>query len=389
MFSAHSYYQQDIQGINLTALPWDRLRGKRILLAGATGLIGTFLVDTLFYLNTTRQLDVTVYAIGRDEKTARERFKDIWEDSHFSFYTWDVTQPAEFPEKVDYVIHGACDTQPTRILAHPVETIMANITGTEHLLEVARDCGAERFLFLSSGSIYGQPWRPDDRADEKYQGGLDCNSVGAVYAESKRAGETLTKAWHMQYGIDVVIARLAHVYGVTMRTDDTKPFSKMLLDCARKKDIVLHGGGNQQISCCYVADAVSGLLYVLLGGKSGSAYNIAGSSGKARSLKDLANYLAKIAGRRVIFDLPDREEQMGSVLYTTAALDTHRLTELGWYRKNDLSAGIMRTVCMLQENGIGEADAAEKESDSSPWESDGSKEGDGNNSLLGFFRRKR
>ena len=222
MFSSHSYYQQYIQGINLSVLPWNQLQGKRILLAGATGLIGTFFVDTIFYLNKVRNLDVTVFAVGRDESAARERFKDIWEDDHFSFYTWDVTQPAQFPEKVDYVIHAACDTQPTKIMSQPIEVMMANVLGTQHLLEVARDCGASRFLFLSSGSIYGQPWRPDDRVDEKYHGGLDCNTVRAAYAESKRAGETLCKSWRSQYGLDVVIARLAHVYGVTMRRRRTR-----------------------------------------------------------------------------------------------------------------------------------------------------------------------
>ena len=77
------------------------MRGKRILLAGATGLIGTFLVDTLFSINRIRQLGMTVYAVGRDEDTARQRFDDIWEDPRFSFYPWDVTQPASFPEPVD------------------------------------------------------------------------------------------------------------------------------------------------------------------------------------------------------------------------------------------------------------------------------------------------
>ena len=90
MFSAHSYYQQDIQGINLSVLPWDCLRGKRILIAGATGLIGTFLVDTLFYLNKERNLKMTVYGVARDEKVARKRFKDIWKNENFSFYSWDV-----------------------------------------------------------------------------------------------------------------------------------------------------------------------------------------------------------------------------------------------------------------------------------------------------------
>ena len=355
--------------MNLMPLPWERLRGKRILLAGATGLIGTFLVDTLFSINRIRQLGMTVYAVGRDEDTARQRFDDIWEDPRFSFYPWDVTQPAAFPEPVDFVIHAACDTQPTRILEHPVETMMSNIYGTENLLEVAHDSGAKRFMFISSGSIYGEPWQADDCVDEKYYGSLNCNTVCAAYAESKRAGETLCKSWRSQYGLDVVIARLAHVYGVTMRRDDTKPLSQMIMDGVKKRDIVLKGSGDQQVACCYVADAVSGLLCVLLGGKDGSAYNIAGSSGKARSLKDIANYLAKIAGRRVIFDLPERGEQLGSVLYTAAALDTRKLQGLGWHRKHDLSAGIMRTVCMLQEG-----DAAAEASSDSPWERDGTQQ---------------
>ena len=375
MFSLHSYYQQDIQCMNLMPLPWERLRGKRILLAGATGLIGTFLVDTLFSINRIRQLGMTVYAVGRDEDTARQRFDDIWEDPHFSFYPWDVTQPATFPEPVDLVIHAACDTQPTRILEHPVETMMSNIYGTENLLEVAHDCGAKRFLFLSSGSIYGEPWRADDCVNESYYGSLSCNTVRAAYAESKRAGETLCKAWRSQYGLDVVIARLAHVYGPTMRQDDTKPLSQMILDCAKQQNIVLHEDGDRHVSCCYVADAVMGILYVLLTGKNGSAYNIAGSSGKLRTLKDIAEFLADYAGTKAIYDLPDREAQIGqflekvanrqvafdvpekkerldSVLYTNAKLDTHKLQGLGWQRRTELATGLKRTVSTLQEGGL-------------------------------------
>ena len=361
--------------MNLMPLPWERLRGKRILLAGATGLIGTFLVDTLFSINRIRQLGMTVYAVGRDEDTARQRFDDIWEDPRFSFYPWDVTQPATFPEPVDFVIHAACDTQPMRILEHPVETMMSNIYGTENLLEVAHDSGAKRFMFISSGSIYGEPWQADDCVDEKYYGSLNCNTVCAAYAESKRAGETLCKSWRSQYGLDVVIARLAHVYGPTMRQDDTKPLSQMILDCAKQQDIVLHEDGDRHVSCCYVADAVMGILHVLLAGKNGSAYNIAGSSGKLRTLKDIAEFLADYAGTKVVYDLPDREAQvgqflakvanrrvafdvpekkarLGNVLYTNATLDTHKLQGLGWQRRTELAAGLKRTVSTLQEGGL-------------------------------------
>ena len=361
--------------MNLMPLPWERLRGKRILLAGATGLIGTFLVDTLFSINRIRQLGMTVYAVGRDEDTARQRFDDIWEDPRFSFYPWDVTQPAAFPEPVDFVIHAACDTQPMRILEHPVETMMSNIYGTENLLEVAHDSGAKRFMFISSGSIYGEPWQADDCVDEKYYGSLNCNTVCAAYAESKRAGETLCKSWRSQYGLDVVIARLAHVYGPTMRQDDTKPLSQMILDCAKQQDIVLHEDGDRHVSCCYVADAVMGILHVLLAGKNGSAYNIAGSSGKLRTLKDIAEFLADYAGTKVVYDLPDREAQVGqflakvanrrvafdvpekkarrgNVLYTNTKLDTHKLQGLGWQRRTELAAGLKRTVSTLQEGGL-------------------------------------
>ena len=421
MFSLHSFYQQDIQGVNVMSLPWERLRGKRILLAGATGLIGTFLVDTLFNLNNIRQLGITIYAVGRDEDTARQRFDDIWEDEHFSFYPWDVTQPAEFPEKVDYVIHAACDTQPTKILNHPVETMMSNIYGTENLLEVAHDCGAERFMFVSSGSVYGEPWQADDCVDEKYHGSLNCNTVCAAYAESKRAGETLCKSWRSQYGLDVVIARLAHVYGATMRQDDTKPLAQMLLNCARQEDIVLHEDGEQQVSCCYVADAVAGLLYVLLGGKNGSAYNIAGNSGGLRTLKDIANYLAEYAGTKVVLDLPDKETQVGqylakvanrkvafdvperkasvgNVLYTNAKLDTHKLQGLGWQRRIDLASGLKRTVSTLQEGGLLEEQTEEEQQQTSietsrqvaaSLRARHKTRKDGNGGLAGFFRRMR
>jgi nucleoside-diphosphate-sugar epimerase len=150
-----------------------------------------------------------------------------------------------------------------------------------------------------------------------------------------------------QKGIDVVIPRLTRSYGPTLLQSDTKAISQFIRKGVAGEDIVLKSAGTQYYSYTYVGDAVAGLLTVLLCGKTGEAYNIADDASDIM-LKDLAAIIADVAGKRVVFEVPDAVEAAGYSRATKARLDSTKLQELGWKAHYDIKAGIVRTMEILK-----------------------------------------
>ena len=130
---------------------------------------------------------------------------------------------------------------------------------------------------------------------------------------------------------------------------DTNAISQFIRKGIAGEDIVLKSAGTQYYSYTYVADAVSGLLTVLLLGKSGEAYNIADEASDMQ-LKDLAALIAENAGRKVVFEIPDAVEAQGYSKATKARLDGRKLRALGWKPAYDLRSGIRRTMDILRQN---------------------------------------
>ena len=120
--------------------------------------------------------------------------------------------------------------------------------------------------------IYGENRGDTELFDESYCGYIDCNTLRAGYPESKRCGEALCQAYKKQKGVDVVVARLTRSFGPTLQLTDTKALTQFLKNGLNKENIVLKSAGTQYYSYTYAADAVTGLLTVLLQGESGAAY---------------------------------------------------------------------------------------------------------------------
>ena len=169
----------------------------------------------------------------------------------------------------------------------------------------------------------------------------------AGYPESKRCGEALCQAYKAQKGLDIVIPRPTRSYGPTMLMSDTKAISQFIKKGIAGEDIVLKSAGTQYYSYTYVADAVSGILTILLKGESGEAYNIADEHSDIM-LKDLAAIIADINGKKVVFEIPDAVEAAGYSKATKARLDGRKLQALGWMPKYDIKSGIERTIRILK-----------------------------------------
>lgn len=347
MYLKSLLYQQDLHNISKVNLPWNKLHNSSLMITGASGLIGTMLIDVLMMKNEQEQLNCKIYATGRNIQKGQERFGDYWGSPYFHFVTMDVNYPIRIEHEVDFIIHAASNTHPRLYASDPVGSLMTNLEGTYNLLEYGRTHKMKRMLFLSSVEIYGQALKTEDVFDEKYCGYIDCNAVRACYPEGKRAGEALCNAYISKYGMDIVIPRLSRVYGPTMRLDDSKAMSQFLMNGVRGEDIVLKSQGLQKFSYCYVGDVVQGLLYCLLKGKCGEAYNIADVKCNML-LKDITQYIASLNGCKVVFDLPDATEQKGFSKVTVGVMDSTKLQKLGWKPFDDLKSGIKKTIDILQ-----------------------------------------
>lgn len=340
----NNLYLQDIRRVAGLDLPWEQLRGCRMVISGATGMIGSFLIDVLMEKN----LGMTVFALGRNTEKAKARFARWWENEHFRFVECDINAGIPLEETVDYVFHAASNTHPVAYATDPIGTVTTNIIGTDHLLRFAAEHGAKRMLFASSVEVYGENRGDVESFTEDYCGYLNCNTLRAGYPESKRCGEALCQAYIKQRNLDVVIPRLARTYGPTMLMSDTKALSQFLKKGIAGEDIVLKSEGTQLFSYTYVADAVSAVLYCLLLGKCGEAYNIADSASDIR-LRDLAAIIANAAGRKVVFDLPDETERAGYSTATKAVMESKKIRALGWKAQYTMQAGLERTLSILKE----------------------------------------
>lgn len=339
----------DIQKVTQENLPWQNFNDKTVLITGATGLLGRFLIDVIMYLNNNSNINCTIIAIGRNIDKARAKFSEYWTSKNFSFITHDINFPLVINKvgKVDYVIHLASNTHPKKYALDPIGTITANVIGTKNLLDFSVEHEAERFAFASSNEIYGENRGDTELFGEDYCGYINSNTLRAGYPESKRCGESLCQAYASQKKIDVVIPRFTRSYGPTMLMSDTKVISQFIMNGLRNENIVLKSDGKQFYSYTYVADAVSGLLYVLLLGKCREAYNIADQQSNIR-LRDLAQIVADNSNTKVVYNLPGDVEKVGSSKVKKAILDGSKLHQLGWRANFDISEGVKRTIKILE-----------------------------------------
>lgn len=342
-------YMEDVKAIASLDYTWSALANTSFLITGATGMIGSFLIDTIMYKNETENLNCTIYAMGRNQEKAKARFASFFEHKNFKFLEVDINAPFTLEEsKFDYILHAASNTHPKAYATDPIGTITANVMATHQLLEIAKNKATKRFVYLSSVEVYGENRGDVDAFDESYCGYIDCNTLRAGYPESKRVGEALCQAYIKQENLDIVIPRLSRVYGPTMLMSDTKALSQFLKKAVNNEDIVLKSEGTQFYSYSYVADAVSGIFKIMFDGKNGEAYNLSDPNSDI-TLRDLAKIIAKSVGRKVVFELPDAVEKAGYSTATKAILNTKKIHDLGFKAIYGMEKGIHNTIAILKE----------------------------------------
>ena len=341
-------WTQDLDQV-IETLPFlDQLSGKTIMITGAGGLICSALADILLRYEQIHRSGLKVIAAGRNREKLLSRFAPYVNGDSFQICQYDALQSGNvFPERCDYIIHGAGNAYPGLITREPVETMRSNFDGLLDLLFYARDHAVTRTVYISSGEIYGQKETPDPYRENEY-GYVDLLSPRNSYSIGKRAAETLCASFTAEYKTDTVIVRPCHTYGPTASVSDNRVSSAWAYAGARGEAIVMKSAGRQIRSYCHCLDASAAILTVMLKGVSGEAYNIANPDSTV-SIRQLAELVADIAGIELKNQLPTESEAEGFNPMDNAVLDSTKLRSLGWRGSFDTRRGISHTITVLRD----------------------------------------
>lgn len=342
-------YEKDIRS---TFELFDRgiISNSTILVTGATGMICSCVVDMLMQWNLELDANNIIYAISRSVDKLKTRFAKYEGNEKLRFLEIDAAQPFELNVDVDYIIHGASNADPASMMNNPVETLKSNVLGMDCLLNCAVEKKVKRTLYISSGEMYGKALEELEHGfPEDYSGYINYSEPRTCYPSGKRAAETLCQCYIKQYDADVVIVRPCHIYGPTMLWSDSRAISAFIKNGINGEKIIMKSAGTLVRSHCYVVDAASAILYVLLYGEKGEAYNVADKKSIC-SIAELAHTIAEEAGTEVEMVIPTDAELAGFAKRDRAVLDATKLENMGWQALSDLRNGIKKTICILKDN---------------------------------------
>lgn len=349
--SINPYIYQDIQTIVNSDLAWESFQDKTILITGAAGFIGYYLVTTLLELNDQKGLNLHVIGLVRNKERAEKKFNMLLQRGDFELAVQDICSVIQIDKKADYIIHAASQASNIQFETDPVGTIGANLSGTINVLDYARKVGTISTLFISSLKVYGTVHDGSSDLKEETIGYIDHTSYKNCYAQGKRAAETLCASYIKEYGMDIKIARPSYIYGASSLNDD-RVWAQFMANVVRHENIVLKSNGAAYRSFCYVADTVAALFTILLKGTPGQPYNIATSTSNV-TIRDLAKITAEVFPERHLgrfFVNPeDEKEPIINPSVTPEILNSDKLQALGWSAQFDLPTGVRRSICILEE----------------------------------------
>ncbi|MCE9587112.1 MAG: NAD-dependent epimerase/dehydratase family protein [Verrucomicrobia bacterium] len=287
--------EEDLEHVLAHTRPlWEQFRGARIFVTGATGFFGIWLLESFAYANESLSLGSELVGLSRDPKAFEAKAQHLVDHPSISLIKGDV-RDFEFPEGAfSHVIHaGTTSSSPVA----PLEMLDTIIKGTRRTLDFAVASGAKRFLFVSSGAVYGKQPPEVTHLSETYQGAPDPMDQNSAYGEGKRVGELLCAIVHQEHGLDTTIARCFAFVGPHLPLDAHFAIGNFIRD-AMKGDQIKVKNGTPYRSYLYAADLAIWLWTILFKGAACRPYNI--GSDQEITIAHLAETVASTLGGSVL-----------------------------------------------------------------------------------------
>ena len=325
--------KRDLDIITNSAVNWRMYQDTTVLITGATGRLGRYILETLADIDLKYNLNMRIIGLARSEEKARSVFDNLLELPNVEFLYQDVNVSIDYSAKIDYIYHTAGPAAP-KDYNSPVETLWAHVNGTHNVLECARTHKTKRVFYVSTVETYGE-WRSDEKIKESDMGIMRHLNSRACYPEAKRLCETMLTTYKQEYGISFCGVRLCHTLGPGVSLTDGRGFAEFM-DCVLKnEDIVLHSDGGAMRTYTYVADAVNAMFLIMDKGED-EFYNVSNDENLI-SIRDLAEMMVTL--------LPDRTckvrfsgeaSKLQYLPFKLAILDTTKIRELGWKPMTDI-----------------------------------------------------
>jgi len=319
-----------------------RFRGKRVLVAGAAGFLGSHLVRAL-YAEGASLIGVDNLSTGR-----LDNIQSLVDGGRLELHTCGVVALPALPGPLDFVFNLASPASPKDYQAMPIETLEAGGAGSQALLDLSVR-KRSRYVLTSTSEVYGDPLvHPQPEA---YWGNVNPVGPRSVYDEAKRYSEALTTAYAHVKGLNAGVARLFNTYGPRLRPGDGRVVSTFIAQALRCEGLTVFGDGQQTRSLCYVDDTVEGLLRLALSPVT-EPVNI--GNPHEVTVQTLGSTIIELCGSASAMEygpalVDDPRRRCPDISRARALFD--------WQPRVDLTTGLQRTIRWMQEEVFALSDA--------------------------------
>ena len=328
------FLKEEYNEINLKE--WQKLKNKTILITGGNGLIGSNIISYLQFLNKKENLNLKILVHSFSKPV-----EWLPKDNNIEYFNSDLN--AGFPEwEFDYLINTATYGTPKKFLQNKLQTIKLNTETYTKLLELSKLNNAT-VLHMSSSEVYGQVPQDRDSVDENYNGDVCTFAPRAVYGESKRLSETISKVF-IDEGMDIKIIRLAIGYGAGVKYDDARFINEFIKKAINFGEIVMMDEGKVLRQLSFITDTIEMMLNIMLSGKE-VIYNVGGVD--LKSIREIAEVIAKNEGVEV--KLPEILSSVGGTPKSLILDITRYINEFGCPNFISYEKGLAKTAEWIKE----------------------------------------
>jgi len=332
---------EDINQILFENNNFNELYDKKIMITGASGMIGSYFVYTLMKLNENFDANITILPLIRN----LDKFNSqVISNEYVNPIVQDVTKKIDYDDDVECIIHTASPASPELMNKYPVETNLTNTLGTANMLNFARSHNTKKFLFTSTREVYGQSVCNQNYFKETDIGIINQLLPRNSYAESKKAAENLCLGFKEEYGLNTKIVRLAHTFGPGMNINHGMVHTEFLKNLLNNQDIILKSDGSSKRTYTYISDSISAMFKVLLKSKD-FVYNISNDKNEV-SVRELAEIIISLDSSnnlKLKFDIQEENKKLDYSSFKNCLLSSEKIKqELGWNPKYSVNEGFNR-----------------------------------------------